>query len=292
MRTYSIKDLEKLSGVKAHTIRIWEQRYNLLKPLRSDTNIRSYDDMQLKKLLRFNILYQNGVKISKIADLSERQVTEQIETLLHKEAPEANVIESLTISMIDMNEDKFEKVLNDYISQFGFDQLMIKVVYPFLDRIGVLWVTNVIDPAQEHFITNLIRQKIITAIDNIGPCKDSKAKVCLAFLNEKEMHELGLLYYTYQLKKYGWKVIYLGQMVPLNDLLKSIDTHSPDYILTSFVNPSKEGWVDEYINELLAYNSKVCILSTGIQSATVKLKDSRLHLLSHVNDLIGFINNV
>ncbi|MCB9188830.1 MAG: MerR family transcriptional regulator [Flavobacteriales bacterium] len=292
MRTYSIKDLEKLSGVKAHTIRIWEQRYNLLKPLRSDTNIRSYDDSQLKKLLRLNILYQNGIKISKIADLSERQVTEQIETLLHKDAPESNVIESLTISMIDMDEDKFEKVLNEYISAHGFDQLMIKVAYPFLDRIGVLWVTNVIDPAQEHFISNLIRQKIIAAIDEIGPCKNPNAKVCLAFLNAKEMHELGLLYYTYQLKKLGWKVIYLGQMVPQSDLLKAIDTHSPDFVLTSFVNQTEEGWIDEYVKEILDHNDHLHFLSSGIQSSTISFTNKRLHLFSHVNDLVTFATNV
>lgn len=292
MGTYSIKDLEKLSGVKAHTIRIWEQRYNLLEPLRSDTNIRSYNDDQLKKLLRLNILYQNGVKISKIADLTEKQVTEKIQTLLNKEAPESNVIESLTISMIDMDEDRFEKVLNDYIRQHGFDDLMIKVIYPFLDRIGVLWVTNVIDPAQEHFISNLVRQKIIAAIDEIGPCTNQNAKICIAFLNEKEMHELGLLYYTYQLKKMGWKVIYLGQMVPKDDLIKSIETHQPDYLLTSFVNQGSEGWVDTYLNELLEQNNKVEVLSSGVQSSLITIKNKRLHKLSHVDDLIRFVNNV
>lgn len=292
MRTYSIKDLEKLSGVKAHTIRIWEQRYHLLEPMRSETNIRAYNDAELKKLLRLNILYNNGVKISKIADLTDKQITQKIEELLSKEHAENNVIESLTISMIDMDEDRFEKVLNDYIGHHGFDELMMKVIYPFLDRIGVLWVTNVIDPAQEHFISNLVRQKIITAIDEIGPCTNPKAKICLAFLNENEMHELGLLYYTYQLKKIGWKVIYLGQMVPKKDLIKSIETHQPDYLLTSFVNKVGEGWIDSYLKELLDQNDKVEVLSAGIQTSLVSIKNKRLHKLSHVNDLIRFAKSV
>lgn len=292
MGSYSIKDLEKLSGVKAHTIRIWEQRYNLLEPNRSDTNIRTYNDAQLKKLLRLNILYQNGFKISKIVDLTDKQVTEQIESLLKKENPESNVIESLTIAMMEMDESRFEKVLSEYVTQFGFDNLMIRIVYPFLDRIGVLWVTNVIDPAQEHFISNLVRQKIIAAIDDIGPCMDPSAKVCLAFLNEAEMHELGLLYYTYQLKKIGWKVVYLGQMVPNSDLTKAIKSHRPDYLLTSFVNQSMEGWIDNYLKELLDVDKKMEVLVSGYQSSLITVEDPRLHKISHVAKLIDFATTV
>lgn len=292
MGTYSIKDLEKLSGVKAHTIRIWEQRYDLLQPLRSDTNIRSYDDQQLKKLLRLNILYNNGHKISKIADLTERQITDKIEGLLTKSDAENSVVESLTISMIDMDEGRFENVLSNYISSHGFDEFMVKIAYPFLDRIGVLWVTNVINPAQEHFISNLIRQKIVAAIDDLGPCKDPNAKTCIAFLNEAEMHEIGLLYYSYQLKKHGFKVIYLGQMVPFDDLIDSMDAHSPDYLLTSFVNQTELGWVDNYLKRLLDRDKSVEILSSGIQTALLSLDDKRIHKLSHVDDLVTFAKNV
>lgn len=292
MGTYSIKDLEKLSGVKAHTIRIWEQRYNLLEPLRSDTNIRSYDDTQLKRLLRLNILYQNGLKISKIADLTERQVTDKIESFLHTDNPESNVIESLTISMIDMNEAKFEAVISDYIDQFGFEQFMTKVIYPFLDRIGVLWIANTIDPAQEHFMTNLIRQKIITAIDEIGPINKTDAKKCIAFLHEREMHEIGLLYYSYQLKKHGIKVIYLGQMVPKKDVFQSISTHTPDFILTSFVNVTQKGWIDAYLEEILNTFSDLEILSSGFQSSTITIENKRLILLSGVQDLFIYLNAV
>ncbi len=292
MRTYSIKDLEKLSGVKAHTIRIWEQRYRLLEPERSETNIRTYSDLELKKLLRLNILYNNGLKISKIADLSEKQITQRIEELLKTDGAENNVIESLTISMIDMDEDRFESVLNDYIKQYGFDQLMIRIVYPLLDRIGVLWMTDVIDPAQEHFLSNLIRQKIVAAIDELGPCQNPDARVCISFLNANEMHELGLLYYSYQLKKEGVKVIYLGQMVPKSDLMKAIETHHPDYVLTSFVNQMEKGWVDDYLEELLNAYPSIEILSSGIQSASITLKNQRLHTLSHVNELVEFVKSV
>ncbi|CAG5086534.1 MerR family transcriptional regulator [Parvicella tangerina] len=292
MRTYSIKDLEKLSGVKAHTIRIWEQRYHLLEPMRSETNIRSYSDMELKKLLRLNILYNNGFKISKIADLTEKQITQRIEELLNKDNTDNNVIESLTISMIDMDEARFERVLNDYIDKHSFDKLMLNIVYPFLDRIGVLWMTNVIDPAQEHFITNLVRQKIVAAIDELGPCLDENAKTVISFLNADEMHELGLLYYSYQLKKHGFKVIYLGQMVPKGDVMKAIDTHQPAYVLTSFINSTEKGWIDEYLKEILDSYPTLEVLSSGIQSATITLRNDRLHRLSHVNDLVDLIKNV
>lgn len=292
MRTYSIKDLEKLSGVKAHTIRIWEQRYHLLKPMRSDTNIRAYSDDELKKLLRLNILYSNGHKISKIADLSDKQITQKIEELLYRDNSETSVIESLTISMIDMDENRFESVLNEYLGKHDFDQLMMKIVYPFLDRIGVLWVTNVIDPAQEHFISNLVRQKIVAAIDELGPCKYDQAKTVISFLNNEEMHELGLLYYSYQLKKHGFKVIYLGQMVPKADVFKAISTHAPEFVLTSFVNPKESGWIDSYLNDILKEFPDVHVLSSGIQSSTISVSNPRLHILSHVTDLVHFAKNV
>jgi methanogenic corrinoid protein MtbC1 len=194
--------------------------------------------------------------------------------------------------MIDMDEGKFDHVLTDYIQQYGFDEFMIKVVYPFLERIGVLWMTNVIIPAQEHFITNLVRQKIIAAIDELGPAKNGQGKTCIAFLNESEMHELGLLYYSYQLRKNGFKVIYLGQMVPFEDVVSAMEAHEPEYVLTSFVNQTKSGWVDSYLENLLKQNATVEVLASGIQMASVTLENNRVHKFSHVNELISFVKGV
>lgn len=286
MGAYSIKDLEQLSGVKAHTIRIWEQRYSLLSPDRSDTNIRTYSDAELKKLLRVNVLYSNGMKISKIAMLNENQISERISELLREEETEKNVIEVLTMAMVDMDEAKFEDVLSQYIDHHGFDHLMQKIVYPFLERIGTLWMVNAINPGQEHFMSNLIRQKIIKAIDDLGPTKDKKAQVCISFLHEDEMHELGLLYYSYVLKKNGLRVIYLGQSVPFQDLQSAVKAHQPNYLLTAFVGSVNEPWLNDYVDELSDLSPETKILCSGIQSSLIRSNRANVSVLSQVDDLI------
>jgi len=165
---YSIKDLEKLSGIKAHTIRIWEQRYKVLTPVRSETNIRSYTDSQLKRILNVSYLINNGEKISKVAGLDDSTLAKAVmdfQTLEHAGDDLNYLIEVLLSATIDLNEAHFEKVINNAILRNGFEQTIIKLIYPFLVRIGVMWRVSQVNPAQEHFVSNIIRQKVIAAID-------------------------------------------------------------------------------------------------------------------------------
>ena len=218
MGNYSIKELEKLSGIKAHTIRIWEKRHSIIEPARTNTNIRYYSDEDLKKILNVSILNNHGFKISQIASLTRSDLVEHVKTLSEEKTDIGIYIDQLTLSMIDFDELKFEKLLAGYILKLGFERTLLEVVYPFLTKIGVLWLSNNISPIQEHFITNLIRQKIVVAIDGITIKPAEDAKKIVLFLPENEMHEIGLLFFHYLLKNMGFQTYYLGQYVPLADL--------------------------------------------------------------------------
>ncbi|MFD2201634.1 MerR family transcriptional regulator [Shivajiella indica] len=263
MSTYSIKDLEQLSGIKAHTLRIWEQRYNLLSPKRTDTNIRYYDDADLKLILNVAFLNDNGFKISKIAGMSEAEMRKEVVSLTEKNLTHDDQINALTICMIEMDEKRFDKVLSTNILKIGFEQTMMNIIYPFLSKIGVLWQTGAINPAQEHFISNLVRQKLIVAID--GQIYKDGGKKFLLFLPEGELHEIAILFAAYLIKSRGHKVIYLGQNTPKEDLLYVYKLHNPEYLLTVITtSPSAEN-VQEYVNALSERFNKSQILLSGYQ---------------------------
>jgi MerR family transcriptional regulator, light-induced transcriptional regulator len=251
MANYSIKDLEALTGIKAHTIRIWEKRHNIISPERSSTNIRSYSDDDLKRILNISILYNQGYKISKIAALSGDQLVNKVTELSNDEKPENEVfIDQLTISMVELDELKFEKLLSSCILKYGFEDTMLKVVYPFLRKIGVLWLSNNINPAQEHFMSNLVRQKIIVAIDGLDNHVRDNAKTVVLFLPEHELHELGLLFFHYLIKKKGYKTYYLGQNVPFIDLKKVCGLAQPDILISSVSYVSNDKQLLEYVHLL------------------------------------------
>jgi MerR family transcriptional regulator, light-induced transcriptional regulator len=260
---FSIKDLEKLSGIKAHTLRIWEQRYGILKPERTDTNIRWYCNTELKQLLNITLLYEHGFKISKIACLKNNDVISEVNKIIDSQFSICDQIRGLMLSMVELDEERFDKIISNNILHNGFQNTIEKIVYPFLHKIGIMWQTGCINPAQEHFISNLIRQKLITAIDGqiISPNKNSKKFVL--FLPEGELHELSLLYFHYLLKSKGHKVIYLGQSVPLLDLQKVFEIRSPQYILSIFTHIQEHP--EKYIKELSTAFPKATILLSGCQ---------------------------
>lgn len=234
MIKYSIKDLEQLSGIKAHTIRIWEKRYQLFEPERTPTNIRYYSDEDLKKLLNVTILNRNGFKISNIVCMNNHEMNERIIEISDSFHDFTNQIEQLTMAMIDFDEVRFERVLSSSVIKLGFDETVTKILYPFFERIGVLWQIGTIYPAQEHFVSNLIRQKLVIAIDGqIGSINENPLTFLL-FLPSNEWHELGLLFYNYLIRKAGHNVIYLGQSLPLEDLPEIKNKQSIDCIFTSF----------------------------------------------------------
>ncbi|WP_114748293.1 MerR family transcriptional regulator [Pleomorphovibrio marinus] len=263
VRNYSIKDLEQLSGIKAHTLRIWEQRYNLLSPKRTETNIRYYDDADLRLILNVALLNEHGYKISKIAKLSTEELKEEVVKLTDRSFTYDDQIHSLTIAMVDLDEPRFEKIISTNILKLGFEETMLNIIYPFLSKIGVLWQTGAIHPGQEHFISNLVRQKLIVAID--GQVYTGGGKKFLLFLPEGELHEISLLFSCYLLKTSGHQVIYLGQNTPDEDLYAVYKVHRPDFLVSVFTTHPTAEEVQSYINDLSNRYSKSNIWISGYQ---------------------------
>ncbi len=293
MAYYSIKDLEKLSGIKAHTLRIWEKRYNLVEPKRTDTNIRFYDDHDLKKILNVALLNRNGFKISHIARYDNKEISDKINEISSTDQETETSIDNLVIAMIELDERKFEKILSRSIMQYGFEETILSVIYPFFVKIGLLWQTGAINPAQEHFISNLTRQKIIVAIDAIVDTDDNNSKRFILFLPEGELHELGLLFYYYLIRKRGHRVVYLGQSVPFEDLERVVDIKPCDYILTSF-NSSITGInINEYISKLSKKFRKQNILFSAFDKEGLnrRLPDNTLKI-KDIHEFVEFLENL
>ena len=264
MSQYSIKDLEHLSGIKAHTIRIWEQRYGIITPRRTPTNIRYYDSSDLKTLLKIARLRENGFKISRIASMSADEINQHVGSLDNGESEDIrNYIHFLTTAMIDLDEELFERTLATCILQLGLEITMYKIIHPFLVKIGTLWQTEAINPAQEHFISCLLRQKLIVAIDGQKIQSDNKAKKFLLYLPEGELHELTLLFSCYLLRKNGYQVIYLGQNLPFDDVCTAYKVYKPHCLLTICTNFPTRDAVKQYIGNLSSSFPKANIFVSG-----------------------------
>jgi MerR family transcriptional regulator, light-induced transcriptional regulator len=231
MNTFTIKDLENLSGIKAHTIRIWEQRYSFLKPCRTETNIRYYSSQELKTILNIALLNKYGFKISHIDKMGEQELQGKITALAHTEAYRERIVNDLIHHMIDLDTDNFESILDNYIITKGIDKTITHVIFPFLERIGILWLTNHINPVQEHLVCNIMRQKLIVGIEGVTTHTFVNKKILL-FLPEGEHHEIGLLYVHYLLKKRGARVFYLGANVPMADVGFMCKHKTPDFLYT------------------------------------------------------------
>ena len=288
--SYSIKDLEKLTGIKAHTLRIWEKRYGLLSPERTDTNIRMYCDDDLKKLLNTMVLYNSGQKISAIAKLKEEElhsrVTELTSTNNNYE------IESMIVSMLDMNEVRFEQVLNSLFLRYGVEKAVLEYIYPLMEKIGVLWQVGTINPAQEHYISQIIRQKMIVEIDKQNRPAEPKG-VFLLYLPEGELHELGLLFYNYIIKSRGFDTVYLGQSVPYEDLKLVCELKTPDFIFTSVVAPIERQTLKNYIKNLNKDYSDVPTYVTGLQTEGQNdLSTTNVRVVNRVPDFITILENL
>lgn len=290
MANYSIKDLEHLSGIKAHTLRIWEQRYELIEPRRTDTNIRFYDQEDLKLILNVSLLKDNGYKISKIAAMSKEEMFNAVIEVSEKSTNFADQIYALTLSMIDLDEQRFEKIISTNILKIGFERTMMNVITPFLAKIGIMWITDAINPAQEHFITHLIRLKIMVAIDGQYSTTDPSANKYMLFLPEGELHELNLLFANYLIKARNNRVIYLGQTLPLNDLKLAHDTYKPEYLLTVLTSKPLDMTTEEYLNHLsISFpGSKILVSGRQVVGQDLKLPANIIQITSLPN-LIEFV---
>lgn len=275
MAVYSIKDLERLSGIKAHTLRMWEQRYGLLVPLRTKTNIRYYQDSDLKLLLNIVVLNQNGYKISKIASMSNEEIADKTRELSLQTEDYSNYLEGLTLAMLELNEIKFEKILNRYIQENGFMQTILELIYPFLDRLRVLWLTGSVNSLQEHFITQLIKRKLISAIDGIPNNLTTNNPTFILYLPEGDKQELSLLFLHYILRSRNFPVLYLGPNVTLSDL-KSMQNDKNNFcvftILSEHFNAEP---IQNYVLKLEAIFPQSKIFLSGYQVIAQPLKTNK-----------------
>lgn len=255
VRKYSIKDLEHLTGIKAHTIRIWEQRHQIIEPSRTETNIRYYQEADLKHLLNISVLVNSGVKISKIAKLSREEIQEAvIDESQYKGDLEAQ-LNTLKIAMLEYDTDLFEKVLNSSIKRKGAQETFTLLVGSFIQQVGILWQTNAISIGHEHFASNLIKQKLYCAIDSLGNDGLEGAKKYLLYLPDQELHELGLLYLNFYLKSKGNQVIYFGQSVPAEYLLGIIRQKKIDALVSIFTTNPHSDLIDVYFDRLIEMTS-------------------------------------
>ena len=271
---YFIKDIENITGIKAYTLRIWEQRYGMLVPKRTETNIRYYEEADLKYMMNIAILNANGIKISRIAQMDRDEVQRKTLSISENNSGQQSQISTLTSAMFDFDEREFNKTLSINILQLGMEQTTTQIIFPFLQHLGVMWLSGTIHIAHEHFITNLIKQRIFVAIDQLNIIPNANAKKFLLFLPNGENHELSLLLASYLLRANGKNVIYLGTSTPLEDLNKIHKLHNPDYVFCALTNPNSSMPVQVYLNTLSRSWPNTQILVTGSQ--VVKRRDLKI----------------
>lgn len=284
MGLYSIKELEQLSGIKAHTIRIWEQRYKLLNPTRTDTNIRTYNDEELRHLLNISLLVNHGYKISAISKLSRPDVRSELNALLFESnvssLPLGDRINGLILAMMEMDEYRFKEIFDSAKQQMSFEVLVKDLFYPFLHKVGLMWGFEEVNPAQEHFVSNLIRRKIMSEIDKLPLAPPDKPNFLL-FLKEGELHEIGLMFSDFILRLNGYRTTYLGPNVPMVDVIESVKLSRAAAILTFMVKPLGSDKISEFLTDLSARTSvpvyfnaaEIVMISESAGNKIIQLKN-------------------
>ena len=292
MSTYTIKDLEKISGIKAHTIRIWEQRYQFLQPQRTETNIRTYSSDELKTILNVSLLNKYGFKISHIDKMSAEQMEEKILSLNQIDAQKERVVNALIKEMVSLNMANFERQMDTYIGQKGIEKTIIEIIFPFMERVGILWVTNHINPAQEHLATNVIRQKIILGIEKLPPVLNYTKRIVL-FMPEGEYHEIGLLYVHFLLKQRGFYVDYLGANVPMVDLRYLSEFQKVDYLYCHLTSPAKNFKIHKFFEQLSEVSKIIPIVISGQLAQAYKGQIAgNIQLKKTLPETISFLESI
>jgi DNA-binding transcriptional MerR regulator len=292
MNVFTIKDLEYLSGIKAHTIRIWEQRYHFLCPQRSNTNIRYYSNDELKTILNIALLNKYGFKISHIDRMSAEEIRQKVLLLDDVAAVQERLINELVEEMVDLDMEKFEQILNKYIAVKGVERTVTQIIFPFLEKIGILWQTGHINPAQEHLVSNLIRQKLMAAIETCNsPVKLDKT--VLLFLPEGEYHELGLLYLYYLLKNKGARAIYLGTNVPLADVEYVIKLKKPDMVFVHLTGPATGFQLDKFLSQAeRKFESLPIIISGQVMNSHKRRIPANVRFLQSLGSVTEYLHEL
>ena len=288
---FSIKDLENLSGIKAHHIRIWEKRYNVLQPMRSDTNIRNYDLQSLQKLLNVVLLNDYGYKISRIAEHSSEKIELLVREIISEKSTKNHAINAFKMAMINFDQALFFNTYNSLLSEKSFRDVFYEVVIPLMQEIGLLWQAGTITPAQEHFITFLIKQKLLLNTEKLQILEPTKNdKVFVLYLPENEIHELGLMYLNYEILLNGYKTIYLGESVPVESL-KDMKKYFDNIVYISYltVEPTRDAinnYIEEITTKIIDENSRVCFLGRMVEFIDTNNISDKISVYNSISDLV------
>jgi MerR family transcriptional regulator, light-induced transcriptional regulator len=287
MQVFTIKDIENLTGVKAHTLRIWEQRYDMFTPKRKESKHRIYDNEDLKQLLRISFLYHSGWKVSKIAALSESQITELVNQATVGNMNYRVFINQLVEAALDFDENRFVMILNQVTEKIGFEKCMVDLCYPFLVKIGLLWSTNHVIPAQEHFTSYIIQNKIIVETEKLD--LGNKLPSIILMGPKGEFHELPLLFINYLLKKSGWGTVYLGSNIQTGEVAEVVNRPGIHYIyihtLTNFTGLD----LDDYFESLCKTFTDKKIVASGEGIQKIQRSFVNLTVLKTDEQIYNFI---
>lgn len=283
MNRFSIKDIENLTGIKAHTLRIWEQRYGILQPKRTPTNIRYYDAYDLKHVLRIALLNQYGYKISKIHQMTNEEINNLIQKINDSNFQLQAQVNKLLEATLDVDTDLFESLIDRYIKKNSVESAIEELLFLFLEKIGIMWMTDRLVPAQEHIASNIIYRKLTLAIERLPQAAPESPSVLL-FLPEGEIHDIGLLYVYYILRKNNKKVIYLGANSPLKDVQYIYELKRPKYLYTHLTSTAESFDVRKYLQALVLAMPDVKIFVSGYMLSTDKY--------TPINDNMRFLYNL
>lgn len=291
---FSIKDLENFSGIKAHTIRIWEKRYGILEPMRSDTNIRVYDLANLQKLLNITLLHDYGYKISKIAEYPNDKIITSVREIISEKSAKTHAISAMKVAMVNFDQQMFFNVYNDLLAKKSFRDIFFDVIMPLMTEIGLLWQSDTISAAHEHFISYLIKQKLLINTEKVQILEPTKTdKVFVLFLPENEVHELGLMYINYEILSSGYKTIYLGESVPLDNLI-DLKKYFNKIVFISYltIEPNKD-IINNYVNSMeskvLDENSEVWFMGKMTEFIDENLLSNQI---IKITSLLNFVNKL
>lgn len=280
MNKFSIRDIENLTGIKAHTIRIWEQRYGILQPKRTATNIRYYDALDLKLALRISLLNNYGYKISRIHEMSEDDMNALIQKINDKDFKLQVLVNELLETTLAMDIDRFERLVNEYMRKYGIEQTIEQLIFNFLEKVGIMWMTDRIFPAQEHMMSNVVYRKLALAIESLPPKEADASPSVLLFLPEGEIHDIGLMYVNYLLRKYEKSPIYLGANSPIKEVKLVVEAKQPDYLYVHLTSVTSEFDVNKYLQKLHnAFPNAKILVSGSLLRSTKHIPIQNIKLL-------------
>jgi len=291
---FSIKDLENLTGIKAHTIRIWEKRYDILEPLRTETNIRLYSLENLQKILNITLLHKHGYKISMISKLTEERIPELVNEIISEKSAKSHAISCFKLAMIKFDAALFFSTYNKLLSEKPFTEVFYEVFIPLMEEIGLLWQTNTINIAHEHYIVFLIKQKLLTLTEKVQIKLATKTdKVFVLFLPSNEIHELGLMFMNYEILSRGYKTIYLGESVPIASLIDMKNVFENITFVCHFTVEPDSTEINDYVislkQQIMDVNSRLWLSGRMVEFIDDTLISQNVSKFNSLNELIDLV---